>query len=309
MNLRGNTINKVFKRENFDSHQQDYEPIEFCEYGFDMLESETLTNNVYTFFIDMMAHRFEGHEHQKGELHISDVGLFYQTGVYIPCVNRVAFTREVDLLNDGLPDLMVAANIDRNEPDDYTTAFMVRPVTKIPRHVLLPPRCVKKYKLVVMCADKQNKMELGYLYFGINKHGHILPPIEKWGGNSALIQAEAQIYPSLTINACADSKYLWLAKCEENISTHVDLKLLLGLSPEHIKSLFYARTLPLTETGRKRPILHWVRAHKRRIKEGIEIDISTYLRGISHVSLDGLDFEIIQPTKPNVGSAKILSLH
>jgi len=47
----------------------------------------------------------------------------------------------------------------------------------------------------------------------------------------------------------------------------------LGCMREEIKSLLYARDLPMTSTGRKKPILHLVAAHKRRIKEGTDIDI------------------------------------
>jgi hypothetical protein len=64
-----------------------------------------------------------------------------------------------------------------------------------------------------------------------------------------------------------------------------------------VKSLFFARELPITDTGRKRPILHWVRAHKRRIAERIEIDIEKYMRGTATMIMQGVEFEITKPQK------------
>jgi hypothetical protein len=71
----------------------------------------------------------------------------------------------------------------------------------------------------------------------------------------------------------------------------------LSVFDEEIKSLFYARDLNPTATGRKKPLLHWVRAHHRRLKNGTEIDISEYLRGDTKFNLLGMDLEIISPVK------------
>ena len=70
-----------------------------------------------------------------------------------------------------------------------------------------------------------------------------------------------------------------------------------GVHEEQVKSLFYARDLPLTDTGRKRPILHWVAAHRRRIKEGIDIDVRKHMRGITGFEMFGTKFEIGVPEK------------
>lgn len=84
----------------------------------------------------------------------------------------------------------------------------------------------------------------------------------------------------------------WKVKAKEE-----DAHATFGVDESQIKSLFYARNLPTTTTGRKRPILHWVSAHRRRIKEGIEIDIKEYLRGTTDFVMNGTKFEIISPKK------------
>jgi hypothetical protein len=71
----------------------------------------------------------------------------------------------------------------------------------------------------------------------------------------------------------------------------------LSVLDEEIQSLFYARDLNPTTTGRKKPLLHWVKAHHRRMKSGVEVDISEYLRGDTKFNLLGMDLEIISPVK------------
>lgn len=69
----------------------------------------------------------------------------------------------------------------------------------------------------------------------------------------------------------------------------------LGCSREEVKSLLYARNAPMTESGRKRPILHLVSSHRRRMKEGIEIDIDQFLRGTREIEMGGQVFQVVAP--------------
>lgn len=69
----------------------------------------------------------------------------------------------------------------------------------------------------------------------------------------------------------------------------------LGVEQEEIKSLLYARSLPITRSGRKRPILHLVESHKRRLKNGTEIDISSFLRGMREVFIGNTRFTVNKP--------------
>ena len=64
---------------------------------------------------------------------------------------------------------------------------------------------------------------------------------------------------------------------------------------EEIKSLLYARSLPMTDTGRKRPILHLVEAHTRRLRNGTDINIDTFLRGTQIIDMYGTRFTVRPP--------------
>ncbi|MDL2279845.1 hypothetical protein LJC15_04185 [Desulfovibrio sp. OttesenSCG-928-G11] len=90
----------------------------------------------------------------------------------------------------------------------------------------------------------------------------------------------------------SDAKHTWVISAYENSA-----KVHLCCAKEEVKSLLYARSLPLTATGRKRPILHLVASHRRRIKEGIEVDVNEFLRGQRTVEMNGTCFTVRPPEK------------
>lgn len=94
----------------------------------------------------------------------------------------------------------------------------------------------------------------------------------------------------MTANTIADRMCQWgIASSDSGVNVE------LQCYHDEIKSLLYARSLPMTSTGRKRPILHLVAAHRRRVKEGIEIDIEPFLRGVRKVDMGGAVFEVRSP--------------
>lgn len=95
---------------------------------------------------------------------------------------------------------------------------------------------------------------------------------------------------STALQAQADRRFCWEIAADEGFA-----KASLGCTAEEVKSLLYARQLPVTATGRKRPILHLVAAHRRRMKEGIDVDIKPFLRGVAEVTMDGTRFKVRAP--------------
>lgn len=275
--------------------------LEFAEFGEDIISSEELTDKIYKTFLGMIVKGWRASDNatSKSEFSLSDIGLIHKIGPYIPCVKRVAYTRGVDLHPDGMPGIRVTAN---TIPGDSLSVDLIRPFTP-PKHVVFLRKPHKTYKFITMDKDRETDEELTawVLYFGLSKSGEIISTIntQKPVSRPWILHGAQQLYPSISMNAWADSRYLWVANTSEDIGygSNNPLRLRLGLSKEHIKSLFYARSLPMTETGRKRPILHWCRAHQRRIREGVDIDISAHLRGVFEFEMDGLAFEITQPNK------------
>ena len=65
-----------------------------------------------------------------------------------------------------------------------------------------------------------------------------------------------------------------------------------------LKELADLRDSPTTATNRRKPVLHWVRSHKRVLQEGRTAEIERHLRGISQFDIDGFQFSISKPQKP-----------
>lgn len=97
-------------------------------------------------------------------------------------------------------------------------------------------------------------------------------------------------WASVALQFLSDRRFCWTITARES-----EAKAHLGCMQEEIKSLLYARDLPRTVTGRKRPILHLVEAHKRRMRNGTEVDITAFLRGQRSVVIDGTQFTVTPP--------------
>lgn len=305
--LNNHLINLMFETPAGERVRPDAEAHEFMEFGTDILESEALTDLVYSTFLGMIKKGWRGEAGvNKKEFAVSDIGLIYMLGPYIPCVRRIAFSRNVDLHTDGLPGIRVVGLHEASQAmGSDLVIYCIRPVIQLPNDIQIPSRCLRKYKCTILYSERgqEEVFDSFTLWYGITPQGRVLSAYNKRSPHPERWHAAAQGYPSLAMNAWADSRYLWQARTSENIGL-CDLRLRLGLDKEHIKSLFYARSLPVTETGRKRPILHWVRAHKRRLKAGIDIDISPYLQGITALDMDGLRFQITQPNKAALRGAE-----
>lgn len=110
-----------------------------------------------------------------------------------------------------------------------------------------------------------------------------LEPEEKW-------LHETSVWASVTLQSLADRRFCWTITAQEKTA-----KAHLGCMQEEVKSLLYARSLPMTDTGRKRPILHLVEAHKRRMKNGTDVDVTAFLRGQQTVEIGGTVFKVQAP--------------
>lgn len=98
------------------------------------------------------------------------------------------------------------------------------------------------------------------------------------------------VWSTASIQLLAGRRTQWVITAKES-----GAKAHLGCMSEEVKSLLYARSLPMTSTGRKRPILHLVESHKRRLKNGTDIDITSFLKGQQDVEIGGTHFKVNPP--------------
>lgn len=124
-----------------------------------------------------------------------------------------------------------------------------------------------------------------------NNHGY-QPGIKVTSVTTPEDEAEENgIWASVALQMLADRRHCWTITAQEKVA-----RAHLGCMQEEIKSLLYARSLPMTSTGRKRPILHLVASHKRRMQSGTDVDVSAFLRGIQTVEIGGTVFKVSPPT-------------
>ena len=238
------------------------------------------------------------------ERKISDTDLRWmrQVGVYFAPDDRITLTRFIDTKNDGLPEFGLSTLESNNDPEgmeSYLASTFTRRIRSLPSSVK-PIKLGVPYVVYLFYPQTQGGF-LGFKdYITINpvtgkvaetkynkRDSSFRPEIDpEVGANMNTVFATA------ALNFWADRKYLWNVVAVEN-----DIKATFGVYEEQIKSLFYSRTVPVTDTGRKRPILHWVATHKRRMKTGTEITINEFLRGITEFEMNGTIFKITRPMK------------
>ena len=241
-----------------------------------------------------------------------EINFIRSVGAYFSPSDRVSYASFIDKENDGIPEYGSCAHSNKtfrkNVIEGYVDVVVARRIRRFPGEVQTShrgiPYVVIHYTPVsdggyVALKDYATLGEDGTLYpcktlipknGGFGNDWQYFFTIDDEAGKDEL--PKAHILCSLALGFYADRKFLWNVVASEGHA-----KATFGIYEEQIKSLFYARSLPMTETGRRRPILHWVAAHRRRIKEGIDIDIEKHLRGIDSFEMNGTKFDIVNPRK------------
>jgi hypothetical protein len=295
-----------------------------------ILESEELIDGAYECLLSLMQYvSFDkkgyrsvdiwgGHVCSKKDMtkrHMDILSVLID-GIYYPGSKRDYLCGIVDIKNDILVNSGSVILISNDN------------------EILMEFISIKKIKMfdkkdVIMTID-QNDIECCYIvdmvhiyknikrepfvfrsFMSVLKNGEVVPIVSRRGlrdtagAHGAFLlfnEKDSFLYGCGAISLLSDRQYIWLVETKEHIFGNVFAKIQFGIENEMIKSLFYARSLPLTESGRKRPILHWVRAHQRRLESGIDIDIDKYLRGINEFNMGNLNFNITQPNKLKIAS-------
>jgi hypothetical protein len=237
-------------------------------------------------------------------------------GIYIPAVTRNYLYGTVDIKNDILPERgsVIIKSHDDLVLMEWATIIKKKFISKKDAIIPIPYKDIHSFYVIhhiqILNRDKFNAKLIDYnidtiSFACISKDGNIYPVFSRFSlrqapDTSRVIRNDinsSMHYGCGAISLLSDRQYLWLVETKEKVSNKHSAIVQFGVDSEIIKSLFYARSQPLTESGRKRPILHWVREHQRRIKSGIDIDISKFLRGITEFKMENINFKITQPIK------------
>lgn len=281
---------------------------EFMRVGVGLFESEELVNSLYEIYLTLCA---------KGWTSVSQtrtpVGLAhaYHAGFLLPCSERIVLTGQVDLVNDALPQ---SAGLVAKVPSTGEWVFeSIFAADKMPVG-FASPVAGKVYGSTLLYGKNKidridrrtignNVLAFDTSFVVVKNDGVIVPCVDRSfvnHGRTGMANALFCTIAAEVINAWSDRRHQWQVTTSEHVINAYQTPLILGVTAEHVKSLFYARSLPVTEGGRKRPILHWVRAHERRIAAGVDVDVRKHLRGITEFSMEGFDFKIVEPVKESL---------
>jgi hypothetical protein len=222
-------------------------------------------------------------------------------GCYFPSNDRIALLGEIDIKNDGVPDICFITSDAKSSAieGEYLRHIYARKIPSLPRSFISH---VNKYvyEIIYITFTFDGKTHFVKSFVTMDGDGKIYDPFVR-GEYGKLVSfawknengdSRDVDFLSLAIQLHSDKRFLWNVCANEG-----NAKATFGCYEEEVKSLFYARELPLTETGRKRPLLHWVNSHQRRIKSGIDIDIRKHLRGNEEFVFNGTKFTITNPLK------------
>lgn len=252
-----------------------------------------------------------------------DVFNALSTGIYIPGTQRTYWSGYFDIKVDEPPERgSVIIQVKKDDPHklfEYATIIRIK---RFPDRIYCackhPVLYYKAYDTVIW-KDATILPRHNETFFAISENG------DMWSAHDKVKLRQGMYFLPLSgemyarydmrdnlkfdesfshfgpgaLSLLSDRKYLWNVKTEEPIERSISAVVHFGIEKEMVKSLLYARSLPRTVTGRLRPILHWVNAHERRLKSGIDIDVSKYLRGIYKFEIGNLNFEITEPRKTN----------
>ncbi len=250
------------------------------------------------------------------------LNLIRRIGPYIPSNDRVIIAPnttcagdwEFDVINDPMPSIgcIGFTRTHPARPDEYGGFFQatyIRKVTNLPKTWYR--RSGGQLYEIIIAASENEFVEGERSFFCITNEGKVVACdqrfelSDRYKSNHYFTTPEKELKDrearaSIALQFIADSRHCWTIEARES-----NCLARLGSMPEQIKSLLYARSVPLTETGRKRPILHLVAAHQRRLKNGIDIDITGFLRGVQTVEVGGTCFTVRPaPTLiPNLSAA------
>lgn len=239
------------------------------------------------------------------------LNMIRSTGLYIPSNSRYIMDPHTffwDFTIDPPPQLGCVCfkpNSDLNPDlkDTYLSIIHLRRVKKFSSKYWHKESPGLLYELFMNGAEN-NGISGDRRYFTLTKYGEIVSCQQRiqiirsyLPGRKTEMLTESQEYlnetklwASFTMQFIADLRFCWSITAQEKTA-----KATLGCMQGEIKSLLYARDLPITTTGRKRPILHLVEAHKRRIRLGIDIDVTSFLRGVRTVEIGDTKFTVNPP--------------
>lgn len=221
------------------------------------------------------------------------IGVLRRRGVFIPAPDRLIWDNEIDGV-DGVPSVgCVSIGEDRAGGDtieSYCRLDAFRRIDRIPQQLRRPCNGAA-YEHITFWPQDNGPMRAAKTYHVLDGAGRTRFAAQQ-GQRPHQDDYAAELSLSAAMQYTADARHQWTIT-----ALTADTSVTLGAYADSVKSLLYARELPMTPSGRKRPILHLVHAHRRRIASGIDIDVRDFLRGSREVVMDGIAYRVAAPQR------------
>lgn len=280
-------------------------------------DSETFEDNVARGLIAIYETPWEKNKkrHPASRVLESDIEKLKRIGPYFAPYDREWYADSFDASLDGFPSIATAAFPSLPGGEFYLHWLFAKREKQFPSDVIRTGGG-DPFSLFVIHASGGRGLVAERLWVSVSNDGKIYGTngrVKSRFGNLILrdnTNIASRVSPtdvgyganvgnavylsSMTFNLWNDRQTLWNVE-----ATDGKARATFGVYMEQVKSLFYCRDLPITNTGRKRPILHWVSAHRRRMALGTDINIDKYLRGIISFEMSGTLFTISRPIKNN----------
>lgn len=228
---------------------------------------------------------------------VAELGQMQQRGILIPAPGRIVIDGPMSILK--WPDSgCVGLGANYNKPgedlmESYCNLYYFRRINRLPGHSAMTAIGTPYQLLRAWPQDKGPVIGITD-YLTVNHRTGVVSVTKRpWDKGRAdlpdVVRAQTSSL-SFAIQYTEDARHTWSITAHNSVS-----KVSVGAYPECVKSLLYARSLPMTPSGRKRPILHLVSAHQRRMKSGIDIDVRQFLRGVMQVTMDDVRYTVQAP--------------
>lgn len=172
---------------------------------------------------------------------------------------------------------------------------------KRPKRILTPPGVREFYCLTQIDMDAALRGESKSACIGVTGTGAIIAcPAEQEGFRSTYQMNRGSRPWEDTMNTAVifasmiddfTLPYRW------KVSFSAERAMSFSTTAEGAREAFAFRDAPLSPSGRRKAILHWVRAHGRKKQDGGVADVPKHLRGITEFTSGGVGIRIESPTK------------
>jgi hypothetical protein len=225
-----------------------------------------------------------------------------QFGIYFPSGKGLIKFGEIDGEFQQRGSMGFFVDLKKDNPDKMPSTINMAYAERAPL-----PKSVRRthagipYYGVRITLDERDRLILCKEWATIDPHTkephNVITTINDYGerfvGTTREVPSNYNLVPVI-LNTYAQRKDGWIVEASANGRWRCHF----GVYEEQIQSLLYSRTQPLTGAGKRRPILHWVEAHQRRMKNGTTVDIPKHLRGVNKFLMGDMQFSITEPIKP-----------